>query len=165
LVGTAAGLRLNWAFRQPRVTVAGNLPGAVPSPAARSNILRVINHVTQHAKLHIGTNQPRVAVGAFPGGASTIQTLDMDDIRNINASLAGQGTAKAFHEMMENFNAHGIGRRKSPTPTARSHDWRGFQVCRFASVAPSLGEFAADFAPMLRSILRKRAAFRQVIFS
>jgi outer membrane protein OmpA-like peptidoglycan-associated protein len=33
----------------------------------------------------------------------------MDDIRNINASLAGQGTAKAFHEMMENFNAHGIG--------------------------------------------------------
>ena len=109
LVGTAAGLRLNWAFRQPRVTVAGNLPGAVPSPAARSNILRVINHVTQHAELHIGTNQPRVAVGAFPGGASTIQTIDMDDIRNINASLAGQGTAKAFHEMMENFNAHGIG--------------------------------------------------------
>jgi outer membrane protein OmpA-like peptidoglycan-associated protein len=33
----------------------------------------------------------------------------MDDIRNLNASLAGQGTAKAFHEMMENFNAHGIG--------------------------------------------------------
>src|SRR4029453_3021951 len=65
LVGTAAGLRLNWAFSQPRVTVAGNLPGAVPSPAARSNILRVINHLTQHAELHIGTNQPRVAVGAF----------------------------------------------------------------------------------------------------
>lgn len=109
LVGTASGLRLNWAFGQPRVTIGGNRPGVVPSPDARSNIVRVINHATQHAELHIGTNQPRVSVGAFPAGASTIQTIDMDDIRNLNASLPGQGTAKAFHEMMENFNAHGIG--------------------------------------------------------
>src|SRR5215470_12848965 len=98
LVGNAAGLRLNWAFAQPRVAVGGNLPGPVPSPDARSNIVRVINHATQHAELHIGTNQPRVSVGAFPGAGSTIQTIDMDDIRNINASLPGQGTAKAFHE-------------------------------------------------------------------
>jgi outer membrane protein OmpA-like peptidoglycan-associated protein len=102
-------LRLNWAFGQPRVTVAGNVPGPTPSAAARSDLLRVINHTTQHAELHIGTNQPRVAVGAFPGAGSTIQTIDMDDIRNLNASLAGQGTAKAFHEMMENFNAHAAG--------------------------------------------------------
>jgi outer membrane protein OmpA-like peptidoglycan-associated protein len=107
LVGTAAGLRLNWSFAQPRVSVAGNLVGAVPLPDARSNLLQVINHATQHAELHIGTNQPRVAVGAFPGAGSTIQTIDIDDIRNLNVSLAGQGTAKAFHEMMENFNAHG----------------------------------------------------------
>jgi outer membrane protein OmpA-like peptidoglycan-associated protein len=91
------------------VTVGGNLPGAVPAADGRSNILSVINHPTQNAELHIGTNQPRVAVGAFPAGASTIQTIDMDDIRNLNAALPGQGTAKAFHEMMENFNAHGIG--------------------------------------------------------
>ena len=109
LVGNAAGLRLNWTFAQPRVAVGGNVPGAVPSAAARSDLLRVINHATQHAELHIGTNQPRVAVGAFPGAGSTIQTIDMDDIRNINAALPGQGTAKAFHEMMENFNAHGVG--------------------------------------------------------
>lgn len=108
LVGNAAGLRLNWSFAQPRVTSGGNLPGVAPLPDARSNLLRVINHATQHAELHIGTNQPRVAVGAFPG-AGTIQTIDMDDIRNLNVSLAGQGTAKAFHEMMENFNAHGVG--------------------------------------------------------
>jgi outer membrane protein OmpA-like peptidoglycan-associated protein len=107
LVGTAAGLRLNWSFAQPRVSVAGNRVGAVPLPDARSNLLQVINHATQHAELHIGTNQPRVAVGAFPGAGSTIQTIDIDDIRNLNVSLAGQGTAKAFHEMMENFNAHG----------------------------------------------------------
>lgn len=109
LVGNAAGLRLNWTFASPRVTVGGNVPGAVPSAAARTDLSRVINHATQHAELHIGTNQPRVAVGAFPGAGSTIQTIDMDDIRNINASLPGQGTAKAFHEMMENFNAHGVG--------------------------------------------------------
>lgn len=109
LVGSASGLRLNWNFGQPRVTVGGNLPGAIPSADARSNLLTVINYSTQHAELHIGTNQPRVAVGAFPAGASTIQTIDMDDIRNLNAALPGQGTAKAFHEMMENFNAHGIG--------------------------------------------------------
>lgn len=108
LVGNAAGLRLNWSFAQPRVGNAGNLPGAVPLPDARSNLLRVLNHATQHAELHVGTNQPRVSVGAFPG-AGTIQTIDMDDIRNLNVSLAGQGTAKAFHEMMENFNAHGVG--------------------------------------------------------
>jgi hypothetical protein len=110
LVGGASGLRLNWSFAQPRVTIAGNVPGgAIPSPAGRSNLTRVINHVTQNAELHIGTNQPRVSVGAFPGAGSTIQTIDMDDIRNLNASLPGQGTAKAFHEMMENFNAHGLG--------------------------------------------------------
>ena len=108
LVGNAAGLRLNWSFAQPRVTNGGNLPGVVPLPDARTNLLRVLNHITQHAELHIGTNQPRVAVGAFPG-AGTIQTIDMDDIRYLNVSLAGQGTAKAFHEMMENFNAHGVG--------------------------------------------------------
>jgi outer membrane protein OmpA-like peptidoglycan-associated protein len=109
LVGTAAGLRLNWTFGQPRVTVGGNLPGPVPSSEGRANILRVINHPTQHAELHIGTNQPRVAVGAFPAAPSRIQNIDIDDIRNLNVSLPGQGTAKAFHEMMENFNAHGIG--------------------------------------------------------
>jgi outer membrane protein OmpA-like peptidoglycan-associated protein len=109
IIGTASGLRLNWAFRQPRVAVGGNLPGAVPSPNGRANLLRVINQPTQHAELHIGTNQPRVAVGAFPGAGSTIQTIDVDDIRNLNAALPGQGTAKAFHEMMENFNAHGVG--------------------------------------------------------
>jgi len=109
LVGGAAGLRLNWDFAQPRVTVAGNVPGPVPSPPGRENILRVINAARQNAELHIGTNQPRVAVGAFPGAGSTIQTIDVDDIRNLNASLPGQGTAKAFHEMMENFNAHGVG--------------------------------------------------------
>lgn len=108
LVGNAAGLRLNWSFAQPRVSSGGNLPGVVPLPDARTNLLRVINHITQHAELHIGTNQPRVAVGAFPG-AGTIQTIDIDDIRNLNVSLPGQGTAKAFHEMMENFNAHGVG--------------------------------------------------------
>ncbi|MFV0605091.1 MAG: DUF4157 domain-containing protein, partial [Niabella sp.] len=109
LVGTVSGLRLNWSFATPRVTIGGNLPGPIPSSHARADITRVINHRTQHAELHIGTNQPRVAVGAFPQGASTIQTIDIDDIRNINASLPGQGTAKAFHEMMENFNAHGVG--------------------------------------------------------
>ena len=109
VVGGAAGLVLNWTFATPRVTTGGNLPGAVPSPSGRSNILSVINHPTQHAELHIGTNQPGVGDGAFPGAGSTIQTIDMDDIRNLNASLPGQGTALAFHEMMENFNAHGLG--------------------------------------------------------
>ncbi|HKH59487.1 MAG TPA: DUF4157 domain-containing protein [Flavitalea sp.] len=109
LVGSASGLNLNWAFGIPRVTVAGNLAGPVPSPQGRTSILRVINHPTQHAELHIGINQPTVSVGAFPGGGSTIQNIDIDDIRNLNASLPGQGTGKAFHEMMENFNAHGIG--------------------------------------------------------
>lgn len=109
LVGNAARLRLNWRFGQPRVTVGGNLPGVVPSPDGRANLLRVINHPTQHAELHIGTNQPRVSVGAFPAAPSRIQNIDIDDIRNLNASLPGQGTAKAFHEMMENFNAHRIG--------------------------------------------------------
>jgi len=107
VVGTASGLRLNWTFATPRVTIAGNRPGAVPSPQGRANITRVINHPTQNAELSIGTNQPRVGIGAFPGAGSTIQNIDIDDIRNLNASLPGQGTAKAFHEMMENFNAHG----------------------------------------------------------
>ena len=109
VVGTAAGLRLNWTFATPRVTNGGNLPGPVPSPTGRTDLLRVINHPTQNAELHIGRNQPSVLIGAFPTAPSTIQTIDMDDIRNLNANLPGQGTAFAFHEMIENFNHHGAG--------------------------------------------------------
>ena len=70
VVGTAGGLRLNWTFAQPRVAIAGNRPGAVPSGSARSDLQTVINHPTQHAELHVGTNQPRVSVGAFPERAA-----------------------------------------------------------------------------------------------
>lgn len=106
LVGDAAGFRLNWAFANPRVRVAGDTPGGPTSQNARRMLRQVINDPRQHAELHIGTHQPRVGVGAFPAAPSTIQNIDIDDIRNLNAALPNQGTAKAFHEMMENYHAH-----------------------------------------------------------
>lgn len=106
LVGDAAGFRLNWAFANPRVRVAGDTPGGPTSQNARRMLRQVINDPRQHAELHIGTHQPRVGVGAFPAAPSTIQNIDIDDIRNLNAALPNQGTAKAFHEMMENYHSH-----------------------------------------------------------
>lgn len=109
LVGNAAGLRLQWAFANPRVRILGNTVTPPTSQSARRILSQIINHLTQHAEIFVGTHQPGVSVGAFPGAGSTIQDVDIDDIRNLNASLPGQGTAKAFHEMFENFSAHAPG--------------------------------------------------------
>lgn len=109
LIGNAAGYILNWSFRRPRVRIRGNTAAGPTSESGRRNLRTVVNNPRQHAEMHIGTNQPRVSIGAFPGAGSTIQNIDMDDIRNLNASLPNQGTGKAFHEMMENYHSHGTG--------------------------------------------------------
>lgn len=107
IVGDAGGFRLGWSFANPRVSILGNTVAPATSQNARSILTQVINHPTQHAEMFIGTHQPGVFVGAFPGAGNTVQDVDIDDIQSLNASLPGQGTAKAFHEMFENFNAHG----------------------------------------------------------
>jgi outer membrane protein OmpA-like peptidoglycan-associated protein/uncharacterized protein YlaI len=109
LVGDSAGFRLQWAFTNPRVRIAGNTVAPPTSQNARRILGQIINHPTQHAEMFIGSHQPGVSVGAFPGAGSTIQEVDIDDIRNLNAALPGQGTAKAYHEMFENFSAHAAG--------------------------------------------------------
>jgi len=66
----------------------------------------IVNDAAQHAQLTIGTHQHRVAVGAWPGAGGGAQTIDIDDVRNLNASLPGHGDGKAFHEMVENYDAN-----------------------------------------------------------
>ncbi len=109
LVGGAAGFTLRWLAANPRVRITGNTAAGPTSQSARRNLRQVINDPVQHAEVFVGTHQPRVSIGAFPGAGSTVQNIDIDDIRNLNTALPGQGTAKAFHEMMENYHSHGAG--------------------------------------------------------
>ena len=106
LVGRAAGLQLQFTFSNPRVNIIGNTVTPVESQSGRNILNQIINNPTQHAEIFVGTHQPGVSIGAFPDAGSTVQDIDIDDIRNLNASLPGQGTSKAFHEMFENFTAH-----------------------------------------------------------
>lgn len=109
LLGTAAGYSLTRTFRNPQVRIIRIRPGNPPSPSARSQLKKMIDHPTQHAEVHVGTAQPGVAVGAFPIAPSMIQLVDIDDIRNLNATTPGAGTAKAYHELFENWTHHGAG--------------------------------------------------------
>ena len=45
-------------------------------------------------------------MGAFPYGSDFTQTIDMDDIDNVEAEHAGRGVAFLAHEIMENYVAH-----------------------------------------------------------
>lgn len=101
-----SGFNLAWLAPGPRVTIAGNTDFGTQSATARERLQRIINNPAQHAQLTIGTHQPRVAVGAHPGPGGGAQRIDIDDIRNLNTALPGQGDAKAFHEMVENFDAN-----------------------------------------------------------
>jgi outer membrane protein OmpA-like peptidoglycan-associated protein len=107
-VGDAAGLQLQNTFANPRVNIIGNTATPVVSQTGRNILTQIINHPTQHAEIFVGTHQPGVSVGSFPDAGQTVQDVDLDDIENINASVPGQGTAKAYHEMFENFTAHAV---------------------------------------------------------
>ena len=45
-------------------------------------------------------------MGAFPYGSDFTQTIDMDDIDNVEAGAPGRGVAFLAHEIMENYVAH-----------------------------------------------------------
>ena len=86
------------------------------SPYFSGMLTTIIDDDAQDAELQIGTHQSAtgaaggpgaVLVGAFPYGSDFTQTIDMDDIDNVEA-LALRGAVSTFlaHEIMENYVAH-----------------------------------------------------------
>lgn len=112
LIGPPAGLTLNLNVGLNQVRIAAVLPGAPPSAALRTQLTTIINHATQHAEVIIARGQPQVQVGAFPQPSdmtvTRVQQIDIDDILAIEAGAAGNGAAKAAHEIQENFHAHAV---------------------------------------------------------
>ena len=112
-----SGFDLDWTAPGPRVTIAGNTDFGTQSTTGRARLQTIINNAAQHAQLTIGTHQHRVGVGAHPGAGGGAQRIDIDDIRNLNAALPGQGDAKAFHEMVENYDANSAATLGLPAAT------------------------------------------------
>ena len=110
LIGPRAGLTLQLNVANNQVRIAAVLPAAPPSPALRAQLTGIINHATQHAEVIIARGQPQVQVGAFPQPSdltvTRVQQIDIDDILKIEGGAAGNGVAKAAHEIQENFVAH-----------------------------------------------------------
>jgi len=116
LIGPPAGLTLNLNVANNQIRIAAVLPAAPTSPALRTQLTTIINHATQHAEVIVARGQPQVQVGAFPQPSdltvTRVQQIDIDDMLAIEAGAAGNGVAKAAHEIQENFQAH------SATPVA-----------------------------------------------
>src|SRR5262249_28503828 len=112
LIGPPAGLTLNLNVATNQTRISATAPGAPTSPALRTLLTNIINHATQHAEVIIARGQPQVQVGAFPQPSdmtvTRVQQIDIDDILAIEAGAAGNGVAKAAHEIQENFQAHGV---------------------------------------------------------
>jgi len=110
MLAPPAGLTLNLNVANNQVQIAAVLPAAPPSPALRAQLTTIINHATQHAEVIVARGQPQVQVGAFPQPSdltvTRVQQIDIDDILAIERDAAGNGVAKAMHEIQENFFAH-----------------------------------------------------------
>ena len=124
-----SGYDLTWTAPGPRVTIAGNNPVGTRSPTGRTRLRQIVRDTAQHAQLTIGTHQHRVGIGAWPGPAGGVQTIDIDDIRNLNAALPGHGDAKAYHEMVENYDANSAATQALPAASRfRASHARGVEA-------------------------------------
>jgi outer membrane protein OmpA-like peptidoglycan-associated protein len=121
LIGPPAGVKLK-REPSPEVRIAG--PGAtlLTSPSLFDLLNRAINDPKQDAELQVGQQQPKVLVGLFPQPhdltGSKVQTVDLDDIRALEAGAPGNGVAAVAHEIEENFQAHGV----TPVPGVSRFD-------------------------------------------
>jgi outer membrane protein OmpA-like peptidoglycan-associated protein len=115
LVEPATGLMLIRDAVTDEVTAIGSTFLPPTSPYFSSMLTTIIDDDAQDAELQIGTHQSAtgaaggpgaVIVGAFPYGADFTQTIDMDDIDNVEAGAPGRGVAFLAHEIMENYVAH-----------------------------------------------------------
>jgi outer membrane protein OmpA-like peptidoglycan-associated protein len=115
LVEPATGLML---IRNPvtdEVTSIASTFLPPTSPYFSSMLTGIIDDPMQDAELQLGTHQSAtgaaggpgaVLVGAFPYGTDFTQTIDLDDLQNVEAGAPGRGVAFLAHEIMENYVAH-----------------------------------------------------------
>jgi outer membrane protein OmpA-like peptidoglycan-associated protein len=115
LVEPATGLML---IRDPvtdEVRSIGSTFLPPTSPYFSSMLTNIMDDPIQDAELQLGTHQSAtgaaggpgaVLVGAFPYGTDFTQTIDLDDLQNVEAGAPGRGVAFLAHEIMENYVAH-----------------------------------------------------------
>ncbi|MEO8049519.1 MAG: DUF4157 domain-containing protein [Acidobacteriota bacterium] len=99
------------------VTAVGSSLLPATSPFFNGMVSTIVDDTTQDAEVQLGTHQSAtgpggttgsVLVGAFPFGVDFIQTVDMDDLDNVEAGAPGRGVAFLAHELMENYIAHAL---------------------------------------------------------
>lgn len=92
------------------ITAIGSLAAPATSTAFGAAMHRIIDDPAQNAEAQIGAGQARIAGGGFPQPTdmttSTVQTIDIDDMENLEAGVAGYGIAALAHELTENYEAH-----------------------------------------------------------
>jgi outer membrane protein OmpA-like peptidoglycan-associated protein len=112
IVGPPSGLFLQRNPPSAEIDFSGAAPGPPPSGSLSRLLQRVIGDRNQDAEIHVGQGQARVFVGLFPDPGdltgSKVQTVDLDDVRALEAGAPGNGVAAVAHEIEENFQAHGV---------------------------------------------------------
>lgn len=116
-VEPATGLVLSRNTGTDEVDAVGSSVLPATSPFFNGMLTNIIDDPAQDAEVQLGTHQSAIGptggtgaviVGAFPFGVDFIQTIDMDDLDNVEAGAPGRGVAFLAHELMENYIAHAL---------------------------------------------------------
>jgi outer membrane protein OmpA-like peptidoglycan-associated protein len=112
LVRPAIGLDLVHDPATNEITSIGPSAAPTTSRELRALLTTIMNDRTRDAEIHIGKGQAGIEVGGFPKqkdlSKGKIQTIDIDDVLNIEAGAPGNGLAKLGHEIAENYHAHSL---------------------------------------------------------
>ncbi len=107
---SASGLVLKRNALTNQVTATGSSTTPARSPAFAAHLTTIMDDPHQDAEIHVGRDQPKVVIGAFPEPkdftGSKVQRIDMDDVHMMEAGTPGIGVADLMHEIVENYVAH-----------------------------------------------------------
>jgi hypothetical protein len=132
LMGNGAGLDIDWDAATNEVSVIGLSTNPATSLLFANQLQAIIDHPTQNAELNVGRGQARVIGGQFPIPndltQGRVQTIDLDDMENLEANLPGHGLASVAHELQENFHAHSFPTPVFGTPRFDPSHEQGFEA-------------------------------------
>jgi len=135
LLEPAVGLDLEFDAAAGEIVAMASMVAGATSPSAEAVITRILNDPAQDAELQVGQAQTitppgaaapsGVMLGAFPVPddltAGIVQTIDIDDVRMLEAGAPGHGVAILAHEIQENYHAHSLVPTAGVSRFAESH--------------------------------------------
>ena len=109
LLEPASGFRLKLNPKTNEVSVTASVLKP-PSFVLAGRLATIMDDPKQNAEIHLGRKQSGVHVGAFPSDLSNkaVQEIRIDHILALEKGAPGSGVAKLAHEIVENYEGHGL---------------------------------------------------------